>query len=158
MNGLDPAPLTLSGDARMLGESLARLREYVSAVADSAGLPADATHRLRLAIDEIATNIITHGYPAAARPGVLDVSATIAENTVTIALDDTAAPYSPLEQQPPADLGAPLEKRTEGGLGVYLALRSVDGFRYERIGEHNRNSFVMKRPSRSGIARTGGTE
>jgi anti-sigma regulatory factor (Ser/Thr protein kinase) len=140
-------PLIVSGETEKLGESLAKLRQYVTAAADSGGLSAAATHRLRLAIDEIATNIITHGYAAAAARGFVEVSATISVDAVTISLDDTAIPFNPLEQPVPANLTEPLERRHEGGLGVYLALKSVDEFRYDRVGGHNRSSFVIRRDS-----------
>jgi hypothetical protein len=31
-------------------------------------------------------------------------------------------------------------------MGVWLALRNVDTFRYEYVDQHNRNIFVMRRP------------
>jgi anti-sigma regulatory factor (Ser/Thr protein kinase) len=34
-----------------------------------------------------------------------------------------------------------------GGLGIYLAIRNVDGFDYQRADNRNRNVFVMKRRS-----------
>jgi anti-sigma regulatory factor (Ser/Thr protein kinase) len=42
-------------------------------------------------------------------------------------------------------LHLPAEQRKIGGLGVYLALGSVDRFCYERVGDRNRNVLVMNR-------------
>ncbi len=139
------APLTLPAEVGQLGDSLSRLREFVATVANAAHLTANAIYRLQLSSDEILTNIITHGYDQADARGIITITATIADDTVTVSLDDTAVPYNPLEQPRPADLDEPLETRREGGLGVYLAVHSVDAFRYEHVDGHNKNSLVMKR-------------
>jgi hypothetical protein len=34
-----------------------------------------------------------------------------------------------------------------GGLGLFLAIRGVDEFRYERHGQINRNIFVVRVPA-----------
>lgn len=46
-------------------DSLDSLREYVGELAERAGLPKKKVYNLKLAIDEIATNIILYGYEAA---------------------------------------------------------------------------------------------
>ena len=43
-------------------ESLSPIREYVMSAANSVGLIKDKSYRLALAVDEIAPNVITHGY------------------------------------------------------------------------------------------------
>jgi len=124
-------------------DSLARLREYVMRAARD--LDRATAYRLRLAVDEIATNAIVHGYGEAGREGILRIRADSDERAVRIILEDSGPPYDPRETLPPDDLGRPLEERQVGGLGVFLALRGVDEFRYERVGAWNRNVFIVKR-------------
>ena len=50
-------------------DSLEQLGEYVIAATAEAELDAKAAYGLRLAVDEIATNIITHGYEEAGKTG-----------------------------------------------------------------------------------------
>ena len=139
-------PLTVPGNLPSLGE----IRKYVTAAANAAGLDKRATYRLNLAIDEIATNIITHGYEEAGLEGVLDLHAVIDEKTLAISLEDTGAIYNPYGSEIDLDLELPLEKRKIGGLGVYLTIQSVDKFLYERISQNrNRHTFVMNRPNSS---------
>jgi len=38
----------------------------------------------------------------------------------------------------------PLQERTEGGLGVFLAIDGVDQFLYERQENINRNTIIVK--------------
>jgi sigma-B regulation protein RsbU (phosphoserine phosphatase) len=135
-------------------DCLKSLRAYVQAAA--AGLDEKAGYRLRLAVDEIATNVIVHGYPQAGREGVLKIRAEGDEESLRIILEDTGAPYDPRQTRPPTDLDLPLEERRGGGLGVYLALRGVDEFIYERVGDWNRNIFVAYRRGASAAGRKAG--
>jgi serine/threonine-protein kinase RsbW len=118
------------------------------AAAASAGLDKRASYRLRLAVDEIATNIIVHGYANAGHQGELELRAEIDDTTLTIAIDDTGETYDP-RQAPIPDINLPLEQRPIGGLGVYLAMRSVDEFSYEHLGDRNRTIFKMHLASSS---------
>jgi len=129
-------------------DSLGPIADYVMAAAAAAGLDRRASYRLRLAVDEIATNIIVHGHANAGRQGVLELRADIDDRTLTIAIDDTGVTYDP-RQAPVPDIDLPLEQRPIGGLGVYLAIRSVDEFSYEHIGDRNRTIFKMHLPSSS---------
>ena len=133
--------LTLPGTL----DSLAPLREYVDRATLAAGLERRAAYRLRLAIDEIATNVITHGYEEAGLEGDLRLEIEIAEDALTIALEDTGAEYDPQRKELPTDLHLPLEERAVGGLGIFLTLTGVDEFRYSRREGRNRNVFVMRR-------------
>ncbi|HEY9797793.1 MAG TPA: ATP-binding protein, partial [Leptolyngbyaceae cyanobacterium] len=51
-------------------DSLDAIAKYVMAVAAATGLDKKTSYNLRLAVDEIATNIIIHGYEEAGREGV----------------------------------------------------------------------------------------
>lgn len=118
-------------------DSLEDIAEYVMAAATSARLGKRASYRLRLAVDEIATNIIVHGYKEAGLQGALELHAETDEGVLTIAIEDSGVAYDPRQASVP-DTTIPLEQRPIGGLGVYLAIRSVDEFLYERVGERNR--------------------
>lgn len=127
--------------------SLAPIGAFVLEHAAAAGLDRAAAYRLRLAVDEIATNIVLHGYEEAGRSGPIDVSAKLDTARLTIILEDDGEPFDPTSRSLPDDLDAPLEEREIGGLGVFLAIEGVDEFRYERAVNRNRNMFIVKRPS-----------
>lgn len=128
-------------------DSLTKIAEFVMAATAAAGLDKKAAYRCRLAVDEIATNIIIYGYGQAGCEGLLNLQADIDEQALTISIEDTAIAYNPNQTQLPTEdeLKLPLEERPIGGLGVYLALHDVDKFHYERIGDKNRNIFTMYR-------------
>ena len=126
-------------------DSLGSIRHYVTSAAQSARLDKKATYGLCLAVDEIATNIIVHGYDEAGRSGVLDLRAEITSGNLIVTIEDDGIPFDPRQSHLPdaEDLGKPLEDRPIGGLGVFLAFEGVDEFRYERSGERNRNVFLV---------------
>lgn len=138
-------PLTLSGEPG----NLSQLLDYVTWAAAAFGLDDAATYRLSLAVDEIATNIVLHGYEDAGRSGDLIIWADTNDDQLTIFLEDTGKPFDPREAPPPGDLDRPLEERQDGGLGIFLALWGVDGFNYEQIGDTNRCVFIMTRPDQA---------
>jgi anti-sigma regulatory factor (Ser/Thr protein kinase) len=134
-------------------DSLGLIREYVTSLAHSAELDKKATYGLCLAVDEIATNIIVHGYEEAGRSGVLDIRAETDSRNLTVIVEDDGVPFDPRENKLPdsEDFTKPLENRPIGGLGVFLAFDGVDEFKYERSGGRNRNIFVVHHPSHANI-------
>ena len=128
-------------------DSLSTIAEYVKQVATIAELNRKATYKLRLAVDEIATNIITHGYAEAGLTGEIYLHTNIDNSRLTLAIEDTGVIYNPHEKAALKQeyLSQTLETREVGGLGVHLVLESVDEFRYERSGDRNRNIFIMHR-------------
>jgi serine/threonine-protein kinase RsbW len=126
-------------------DALSPIRDFVEEAAVAAGLDRRARYRLRLAVDEIATNVIVHGYDEAGLSGDVLVTTHVEPDALRVVIEDDAAPFDPYSLTTPDDLDAPLEERGIGGLGVFLTIRGVDEFRYQRIGERNRNVFIMRR-------------
>ena len=128
-------------------DSLEKIGAYIMLAAKNAGLEKARTYKLRLAVDEIATNIINYGYQRAGIEGVISIEADLDEHALTITLDDAAGPFDPTLRPPPPPeyFTQPLEEREIGGWGVYLAIQSVDQFHYHRLQDHNHNIFIMYR-------------
>ncbi len=130
-------------------DSLSNIGKYIMLAAKNAGLEKARAYKLRLAVDEIATNIINYGYQRAGIEGVISVEADLDEHALTITLDDSSGPYDPTLRPPPPPeyFTQPLEEREIGGWGVYLAIQNVDQFHYHRLQDHNHNIFIMYRPT-----------
>ena len=128
-------------------DSLQALNKYVVDAANAAGLAKKPAYNLRLAADEVMTNIILHGYEENGLTGNVDIKADIDDDKLTITVEDTAVAYNPFDtpEVQQEELNAPLESKKMGGLGVYLTLRSVDQFLYERVDNKNRNIFIVNR-------------
>jgi anti-sigma regulatory factor (Ser/Thr protein kinase) len=128
-------------------DALEPVADFIKAAAEAAGLDSRATYKLRLAVDEIATNVVTYGYERAGCAGDLKVTVEIDPKTLTISLEDTGVTYDPVDSLD-LEIGnvhKPLEQRPIGGLGVYLAIKGVDRFVYERHENRNCNIFIVNR-------------
>lgn len=132
-------------------ESLKPLRDYAEAAAKSVGLDSSTTYKLCLAVDEVATNIIEHGYNEAGRTGTLRISAEVYGNNLRVILEDDGVTYDPTEHVPPSEevLASPLEERKIGGLGIYLARKGVDELEYHCNGTVNQTVFNVYIPASS---------
>ncbi len=137
--------LILPGKEDNLGE----IRKYVQSAATEAGLEKKASYNLRLAVDEIATNIITHGYKENGLEGNISVKTEIDEKSLTVYIEDTAKPYDPTNpdilEEETLTTKKSLEDRSIGRLGIFLIYESVDRFIYEKLEWGNRNILVVNR-------------
>src|SRR5690348_7042881 len=125
-------------------DALEPISEYVLNAANQAGLGESSRYKLRLAVDEIVTNIIEHGYARVARPGFIGMQAQVQAETLEIQIEDTGRPFD-FRQAAKPDLKAGLKEREPGGLGIYLALLNLDQFLYERVNDRNRNRLIIRK-------------
>lgn len=137
------SPLVLPGRL----ESLEQVAEFVHAAAREAQLADKVANRLQLAVDEVATNVVMHAYQEKGRDGELYLAADIDAGALRLHVEDTGEAYDPTTRPDPTNLDAPLEEREIGGLGLFLARRSVDELLYSRRGDRNRMTFVVNRPA-----------
>jgi len=135
-------PLTVPGKL----ESLDSVATYVLQAASHAGLDYRTSYRLRLAVDEIATNIILYGLDEVGSVGTITMLAEMDEVYLTIHIEDTGTGYNPSEALPPDQVRGPVKTRKLGGWGIYLAMWGVDQFQYSRVRERNRSTFKVQRP------------
>ena len=103
-------------------------------------LPEDTAWRLRVALDEIVANIVSHG-ATSDNPGAIDVWFRRDGDIVEVRIADDGVPFDPL-QRPAPNLTAPLEDRRPGGLGIVLVKALMDDVRYERT---TRNILSLRR-------------
>ncbi|MBI1817817.1 MAG: ATP-binding protein [Deltaproteobacteria bacterium] len=116
-------------------EELNRLHPFVAQFCDAGGLPSNDAFALSLALDELVTNVIVHGYGDHAEHEI-QVALSMAGGDVVVEMEDDARPFDPT--QPTAvDLAADLEHRKVGGLGLHFVQRAMDEMTYRRTGRHN---------------------
>lgn len=127
--------------------SLPAVGSYVQETANLAGLSKRMSTNLRLAINELATKVIMHGFEETGDVGELTIKREITGNWVIIVLEDTAIAYDPhaaiLEED---EMNSPIDETKPRGLGLFPTFDAVDHFDYERRGGRNRNKFFVRRP------------
>lgn len=124
-------------------DEIPRLVEAMEGFFESKDLPLRMGMDLVLAIDEMATNVISYGY-GGRDDATFEVTATIDGGDVTVEIIDSGKPFNPLEIPEP-DTHASLEDRPVGGLGVHLARRLMTRVEYRR--EAGKNRLVMLKRS-----------
>ena len=125
-------------------ECVAVISAFIWAIAYEANLNDGKAYRLRLAVDEVVTNIIHYGHVSHSVDGSIALWVELTSQAVSVTIRDTGIPYDLTQQPPPDDLHLPLDKRQTGGLGVYLVTRFVDSVRYERVGRMNINRLTVR--------------
>ena len=127
-------------------ESTAAIRDFVKQAVTLAGIDDNKrSYRLQLAVDEIATNIVTYGYQEHGMSGDIEVLMELNDRELKIILIDTAIAFDPNSMPPPSNIQDPLEMRQIGGYGIALAKKNVDRYEYEYIDGKNHNVFVVDR-------------
>ena len=120
-----------------LSSALEDLAEAVASFGEANGLSQTQIHHLSLALDELATNTISHGFVEVDRQE-LRVELRIEEDEVIAQLDDTGIPFNPFEEAATPDVHASLDDRPIGGLGVFLTKTLFPNRDYERTNGFNR--------------------
>jgi anti-sigma regulatory factor (Ser/Thr protein kinase) len=119
----------------------------VSAFVESAiaGMEARLVMRLRLAVEELFVNTVTHGHGGDSDAPV-DVTIRIAADRIVLHYIDTAPPFNPFEGIEWPDASAPVEARQVGRLGVFLITQLAERCDYARAGD--RNHITVELPTR----------
>ena len=115
--------------------------ETAQAWLEEHGVDARAAMHVALTLDELLTNAATHG-GAAGRAAKIQLD--VGPERVGVEIVDPAAPYDP-RSAPKPDVGASLEDRPIGGLGVHLVLKLSRDLAYARDNDRNRTNYWIAR-------------
>lgn len=130
-------------------ESLAPLLAFVDRATAETGLGPDEAFAVRLAVEEVCTNIITHGYGGGA-PEPVSLRVSRSPGAVAITVEDRAPLFDPADAPEP-DLGADWARRPIGGVGWHLVRELMDEVRHEPgAAGGNRVTLVKYLPDTSG--------
>ncbi|MGE3294625.1 MAG: ATP-binding protein [Geminicoccaceae bacterium] len=121
--------------------ALAVMADAVEAFAAGAGVPPERAMQLVIALDEILTNIVTHGRLAPGDGIALRVE--VAAGVLSAVVDDPGPPFDPLRDAPPPVLGGSVAERPIGGLGLHIAMTLARRIDYERRDGRNRLSLEL---------------
>ena len=102
-----------------------------------AGMGARLSMRLRLVVEELFVNTVTHGHGGDSDAPV-DISIRLAGDRVVLTYVDVGPPFDPFSETPTPAVDAGLDDRRVGGLGVFLVTRFASRYEYARAGEANR--------------------
>jgi sigma-B regulation protein RsbU (phosphoserine phosphatase) len=135
---------------------ISRLSERVLRLGRDRGLPDEVVADVRLALEEVVSNIIRHGQ-AGQGDRKIHVQLGLPGDQIILEVQDEGAPFNPLEHPEP-DTRVPAEDRSSRGHGILLVKRVMDEVTYRLEGE--RNLLVMKKripPPAAGAGTARGT-
>ena len=113
-------------------DDLEGIRHYIEACLANLNLDASKTYDIDLAVTELVTNSLVHGYPE--KSGWIGMEIRLAQQGLIVRICDRAPEFDPTNIAPP-DLSLPLEKRTLGGMGIHLIRQIVVQMDYCRLPE-----------------------
>lgn len=83
---------------------------------------------VNICIEEIFVNIASYAYGE--QKGQAEMEVTIEDQLFSMIFKDSGIPYNPLERKTP-DIGAGVQERKVGGLGVYMVKKMMDSVSYD---------------------------
>jgi serine/threonine-protein kinase RsbW len=121
-----------------------RLNRLVRQFGELHELPGRTLYALTLAIDELVSNVILHGFDDPVSQEVT-VRIQVENREVCAIVTDAGRAFDPLSMPPP-DLSAPLEQRPLGGLGIHIVRSLMDQVDYRR--ENGKNFLTVRKRMR----------
>lgn len=123
-------------------DQIDRVSHKIEQCMKNVGMGDDEILDVQLAVEEAVTNSILHGYEGAA--GTIAIRIDTSPHHVAVEIADEAPAFDPLSMPDP-DIGADLEDRKIGGLGIFLIRRVMDEVTYRYEG--NKNILLMVKNS-----------
>jgi len=110
-------------------KNLMVISDFIASVAGELDLDEDQTFSVQMAVDEACANVIEHAYGGRA-DGMLRIACEVVNDEVVVTIHDHGRPFDPRGVLRP-DIAAPLEKRPEGGLGLFLMEKLMDSIEFK---------------------------
>lgn len=131
--------MVLRSEISELGRLAAAVEDFIA----RSHLPAELAFRFTLCLDELITNIVSHGHGGAGGHEIRVRLETDGQE-LRAEVEDDAGAFDPFADVPSPDLGSDLETRNVGGLGLILVGRMMDRASHRR--ESGRNlTLIAKR-------------
>ena len=122
----DALKLSLINDLEQIVDAAARIDAFCA----RHGLAEEIAFEVNLAVDELVTNTISYGYDDDGEHRI-ELVLRLEDGALVIEIADDGRAFDPL-QAPAPDIGASLQDRAIGGLGIYLVRETMDGVTYRR--------------------------
>jgi len=112
------------------------LTEQVDGLLESLDCPMRAQMQIDVAIDELLANIASYAYGTGKGEVTVRFDFEPGDRTVVLTFIDSGVPYDPLAKPDP-DVTLEVDKRSVGGLGIFLVKKTMDDMTYARLDGRN---------------------
>jgi len=122
-------------------EAICALTERILTFLEEQQVDARATHHVAMVVEEVLTNLGTHGN---CRETPARVTIAVEPKEVRGEVIDSGPPFDP-RQAPDPDINAPIENREVGGIGLYLVRQLSSALEYTHRNGENCTTFAIAR-------------
>ncbi len=110
---------------------------FLDAQLEEMDCPMSAQIQLDMAVEELFVNIANYAYAPGSGTATIRIRTCSSPRSVTVTLIDEGVPFDPTKKQDP-DTSLSAQDRSIGGLGIFMAKKSVDEMKYEYVNGQNR--------------------
>ena len=110
-------------------DNLNQVLAFVDTELEKLECPIRAQMQIDVAVEELFVNIASYAYAPGEGDAVIRVESTSDPKTVSITFLDRGIPYDPLAKPDP-DVTLYAAERAIGGLGIFMAKKSMDEMKY----------------------------
>ena len=116
-------------------ENLDQVMAFADDALEESGCPMKAQMQIDVAVEEIFVNIASYAYEDT---GDVLIQLDVRENPAQVAITftDSGVPFDPTKREDP-DVTLSADQRQIGGLGIFMARKTMDSMTYERTEGHN---------------------
>jgi anti-sigma regulatory factor (Ser/Thr protein kinase) len=141
---------SIAGAFSNKSDAMPGVSQLVDRVGRDFGVSPDVLMDLRIALDEIVTNIVKYAYIDDAEHE-FTIRCEVAGGSLATVIEDDGVAFDPL-LSPMPDLSVPMEERRVGGLGVHFVKNLMNSVRYERVAGRNRLTLKQDLEQQKGHA------
>jgi sigma-B regulation protein RsbU (phosphoserine phosphatase) len=126
---------------------IARIHQATEKFSGETTIPAAATQKMNIILDELLNNTISYGFDDP-KGHEIHVNIELNDDHITLKIIDDGIPFNPFTHSDP-DTSLSIDERAIGGLGVMLVKKLTDSQVYHRLSDRNVNTLTIKLESKS---------
>ena len=123
-------------------ESLSEVLGFVEETLEGFACPMKIQTAICVAMEEVFVNIAHYAYPESVGDMTLHIGFEEENRTIVFRMTDKGVPFDPLQKSDP-DITLCAEEREIGGLGIFIAKKTMDSVTY--VYENGENVLTMSK-------------
>ena len=124
-------------------EALSAVLDYVEQTLQGYDCPLKVQTAVCVAIEEVFVNVAHYAYPDGEGDMTLAIGFDEPTRAITFRMTDGGVPFDPL-QKPDPDITLSAESREIGGLGIFIAKKTMDSLAYAYENGENVLTMIKK--------------
>ena len=124
-------------------DALSDVLGFVEQTLESYACPMKTQTAICVAIEEVFVNVAHYAYPDSSGDITFGIAFNRENSTVTFRMRDKGVPFDPLKKSDP-DITLSAEDREIGGLGIFIAKKTMDSLTYAYEDGENILTMIKK--------------